>query len=82
MIVRKLQPAWVIPISNSTGLNKYSGYGSRAKLLAGCALEDKIMHGIEIADKQGCSTLVASISHKDELFNPLCAIGSQKRKVW
>lgn len=82
MIIHELQPAWVIPIANITELNKYSGYGAKAKLLAGWALEGKIMDGFEIVDKQGYSTLITSIPHRDELFNRLCAIGSQKWEVW
>ncbi|KPM35792.1 hypothetical protein AK830_g10778 [Neonectria ditissima] len=81
-ILDELQPAWVIPIANITELNKYSGYGANAKLLAGWALDGKIMDGFEIVDRKGYSTLITSIPHRDELFNRLCAIGSQKWEVW
>ena len=77
-----LQPKWVLPISEITELNKHSGYGAKAKLVAGWALGEEILDGIEIMDKQNRTTLITAIAQRDELFNRLCAIGTQKWEIW
>ena len=72
-----LQPEWFIPIAVITAVNKYSGYGAKAKLLAGWALEGEIIDGLEVVDSEDCSTVVTSIPHRDALLNRICAIGGQ-----
>ncbi|KAM0206231.1 hypothetical protein ACHAPA_012369 [Fusarium lateritium] len=79
---QEVQPVWVIPISQITVINKYSGYGAKAKLLAGWALEDVIADGMEIIDSEGKSFLVTAMERRDELFNRLCSIGDQKWTIW
>ncbi|KAJ4269762.1 hypothetical protein NW762_001430 [Fusarium torreyae] len=79
---QEVQPTWVIPVSEITTLNKYSGYGTKAKLLAGWALEGEIIDGLEVIDIRDQSTLVTAMAHRDQLFNRLCAIGEQKWEIW
>jgi hypothetical protein len=79
---QEVQPEWVIPVADIVTLNKYSGYGAKAKLLAGWALEDGIIDGLEIIDNKGKEVLVTAMVRRDELFNRLCAIGDQKWEIW
>ncbi|KAF5546808.1 hypothetical protein FMEXI_5499 [Fusarium mexicanum] len=75
-------PTWTIPVKGITTLNKYSGYGAKAKLLAGWALESEITDGLEIVESDGKSYLITAMARRDELFNRLCAIGDQKWEIW
>ncbi|KAF5581768.1 hypothetical protein FPANT_8792 [Fusarium pseudoanthophilum] len=75
-------PTWTIPVKGITTLNKYSGYGAKAKLLAGWALESEITDGIEIVESNGKSYLITAMARRDQLFNRLCAIGDQKWEIW
>ncbi|KAM0342617.1 hypothetical protein ACHAPU_009346 [Fusarium lateritium] len=78
----EIQPSWVIPVANITALNKYTGYGTKAKLAAGWALEADIMDGIEVIDGEGKPTILTAMARRDGLFNRLCAIGNQKWEIW
>ncbi|KAH7222434.1 hypothetical protein BKA60DRAFT_607558 [Fusarium oxysporum] len=78
----EIHPTWTIPIKDITTLNKYSGYGAKAKLLAGWALEAEIIDGMEIVDSGGKSRLLTAMARRDQLFNRLCAIGDQKWEIW
>ncbi|KAF5656326.1 hypothetical protein FCIRC_13704 [Fusarium circinatum] len=75
-------PTWTIPVKGITTLNKYSGYGAKAKLLAGWALESEITDGLEIVESDGKSYLITAMARRDELFNRLCAVGDQKWEIW
>ncbi|KAI1038315.1 hypothetical protein LB505_007857 [Fusarium chuoi] len=75
-------PAWTIPVNGIITLNKYSGYGAKAKLLAGWALESDITDGLEIVESDGKSYLITAMARRDQLFNRLCAIGDQKWEIW
>ncbi|KAL9568996.1 hypothetical protein ACKAV7_006863 [Fusarium commune] len=75
-------PTWTIPVKSITTLNKYSGYGAKAKLLAGWALESEIKDGLEIVESDGKSFLITAMARRDQLFNRLCAIGDQKWEIW
>ncbi|KAF5626721.1 uncharacterized protein FTJAE_9578 [Fusarium tjaetaba] len=75
-------PTWTIPVKGITTLNKYSGYGAKAKLLAGWALESEITDGLEIVENDGKSYLITAMAWRDQLFNRLCAIGDQKWEIW
>ncbi|KAF5530920.1 hypothetical protein FPHYL_14000 [Fusarium phyllophilum] len=78
----EILPTWTIPVNGITTLNKYSGYGAKAKLLAGWALESEITDGLEIAESDGQSYLITAMARRDQLFNRLCAIGDQKWEIW
>ena len=76
-----LQPAWVVPLAEIVEINKYSGYGAKSKLMAGWALDQKIMDGVEIIDIRGEEKLLTAIQHRDALFNRLCSMGEQKWEI-
>jgi hypothetical protein len=77
-----LKPAWVLPVADIRELNKYSGYGSKSKLLAGWALDREIMDGVEITDRKGDVMVLTAVPRRDELFNRLCTMGEQKWEIW
>ncbi|KAF5021922.1 hypothetical protein F66182_6025 [Fusarium sp. NRRL 66182] len=79
---QEMRPAWAMPVSDITTLNKHSGYGTKTKLLAGWALESEIVDGLEIIDSSGRSILITAIARRDQLFNRLCAVGDQKWEIW
>ncbi|KAF5589340.1 hypothetical protein FPCIR_6786 [Fusarium pseudocircinatum] len=78
----EILPTWTVPVKGITTLNKYSGYGAKAKLLAGWALESEITDGLEIVESNGKSYLITAMARRDQLFNRLCAIGDQKWEIW
>jgi hypothetical protein len=79
---RELHPVWTVAINDITMLNKYHGYGSKSKLLAGWALEKEIRDGLEIVDRYGDQKVLTAMPRRDELFNRLCAIGTQRWEIW
>lgn len=79
---QQLHPVWTVPINDITTLNKYHGYGTKSKLLAGWALEKEIRDGLEIVDRLGNQKVVTAMPRRDQLFNRLCAIGNQKWEIW
>jgi len=77
-----LHPIWSIPVGDIRELKKVGGYGWKAKLVVGWALDKEIADGIEIVDRRGSSWLVTAMPLRDELFNRLCAMGGQKWEAW
>jgi hypothetical protein len=80
--LQQSQEAWIVPINDITTLNKYHGYGTKSKILAGWALEKAIRDGLEIIDRHGNQKILTAMPRRDELFNRLCAIGGQKWEIW
>lgn len=79
---QELHPVWTVSINDITTLNKYHGYGTKSKLLAGWALEKEIRDGLEIVDRLGNQKVLTAMPRRDQLFNRLCAIGDQKWEIW
>lgn len=77
-----LHPVWSIPIGDVRELKKIGGYGWKAKLVVGWALDRQVSDGLEIVDKVGNSWVVTACPLRDELFNRLCAMGGQKWEAW
>ncbi|KAK3076406.1 hypothetical protein LTS18_013122, partial [Coniosporium uncinatum] len=77
-----LHPIWSIPVGDIRELKKVGGFGWKAKLVVGWALDKEIADGIEIVDRRGSSWLVTAMPLRDELFNRLCAMGGQKWEAW
>lgn len=73
---------WSVAIDDIKVLEKHSGYGFKFKLLAGWALDRRLNDGLEIRDSMDNSYVLTAIPLRDELFNRLCAIGTQKWEVW
>lgn len=80
--VGTLHPAWSLPVEEIAELNKFSGYGEKAKILAGWALGTAVKDGIQIVDRDGNIKLITAMSKRNELFNRLCAMGQQRWEVW
>ncbi|KAF1983738.1 hypothetical protein K402DRAFT_382549 [Aulographum hederae CBS 113979] len=77
-----LHPIWSIPIGDIRELKKIGGYGWKAKLVIGWALDKEISDGLEIVDKKGQTWKITACPLRDELFNRLCAMGGQKWESW
>ncbi|KAF2135300.1 uncharacterized protein K452DRAFT_323134 [Aplosporella prunicola CBS 121167] len=77
-----LHPAWSIPVSDIMELKKIGGYGWKAKLIVGWALNREIADGLEITDRRGSTWKITALPLRDELFNRLVAMGGQKWEAW
>lgn len=76
--VEDLRPAWSVPVGAIRELKKHGGYGWKAKLVVGWALDRQVNDGLEIVDRGGTAWLVTAVPLRDEMFNRLCAMGGQK----
>ncbi|MBE7181795.1 MAG: DUF3292 domain-containing protein [Terriglobus roseus] len=77
-----LHPVWSVPIGDVRELKKVGGYGWKAKLVVGWALDRQVSDGMDIVDKKGNTWTVTAMPLRDELFNRLCAMGGQKWESW
>lgn len=78
----ELKPVWTIPVSEIKELKKIGGFGWKAKLVVGWALDKQVNDGLEIVDRKGNSWKVTAMPLRDELFNRLIAMGGQKWESW
>ncbi|KAH6693950.1 hypothetical protein F5X68DRAFT_267260 [Plectosphaerella plurivora] len=78
---KEAKPVWTIPVADMVELNKFSGYGTKSKMMAGWALDKAIMDGVEIVDRSGKSRVITAVPRRDQLFNRLCTMGEQSWKV-
>ncbi|KAK2005975.1 hypothetical protein LZ32DRAFT_642105 [Colletotrichum eremochloae] len=78
-----LDTVWTININGITQLRKHSGYGMKAKLASGWAVDGPIYDSLRIIDQEGKHFVVTALPYRDALFNRLCAIGRHtKWEVW
>lgn len=77
-----LHPAWSVPIGDIKELKKMGGFGWKAKLVVGWALNKEVNDGLEIVDRKGNQWVITACPLRDELFNRLCALGGQKWESW
>ncbi|KAF2431182.1 hypothetical protein EJ08DRAFT_190219 [Tothia fuscella] len=77
-----LHAAWSIPIGEIVELKKIGGYGWKAKLVVGWALNREVADGLEITDRKGVVWKITAIPLRDELFNRLASMGGQKWESW
>ncbi|KAK2039178.1 hypothetical protein LZ31DRAFT_634921 [Colletotrichum somersetense] len=78
-----LNTVWTINIDGITQLRKHSGYGMKAKLVSGWAVDGQIYDSLRIVDQKGKHFVVTALPYRDALFNRLCAIGKHtKWEVW
>jgi hypothetical protein len=77
-----LHANWSIPVSDIKELKKIGGYGWKAKLVVGWALDREVADGLEIVDRTGAKWRVTACALRDELFNRLVALGGQKWESW
>jgi hypothetical protein len=77
-----LHAAWSIPVGDIKELKKIGGYGWKAKLVVGWALNREVADGLEILDRKGTTWKITALPLRDELFNRLASMGGQKWEAW
>lgn len=77
-----LHPIWSIPVGDIRELRKIGGFGWKAKLVVGWALDRQVNDSLEIITRDSTSWVVTALPLRDELFNRLCAMGGQKWEAW
>jgi hypothetical protein len=77
-----IHAAWSVPIGDIKELKKLGGYGWKAKLVVGWALNREVADGLDIIDRKGNSWRVTALPLRDELFNRLASMGGQKWESW
>lgn len=78
----QVHPAWTISMSDILEMRKVGGYGWKAKLVVGWALNREIADGLEIITTTGETFKITACPLRDELFNRLVAMGGQKWEAW
>ncbi|KAF2501204.1 hypothetical protein BU16DRAFT_450690 [Lophium mytilinum] len=77
-----LHAVWSIPVGDIKELKKIGGFGWKAKLVVGWALDREVADGLEIVDRKGDTWRITACPLRDELFNRLIALGGQKWESW
>ena len=78
----QLHPLWSVAIGDIAGMKKIGGFGWKAKLVVGWALDRQVADGLEIETKGGETWKITAMPLRDELFNRLIAMGGQKWESW
>lgn len=79
---KKNERLFSMPIGKIKELRKTGGLGWKSKLVVGWSLDRDVIDGIEIVDDAGQSWLLTAVHLRDELFNRLIAMGTQKWESW
>ncbi|KAH7094207.1 hypothetical protein BKA62DRAFT_745207 [Auriculariales sp. MPI-PUGE-AT-0066] len=74
-------PLWTVTIEDITSLCKVGGLGWKAKLVVGWAMDIQVADALAITDKLGNRYVITAMQMRDELFNRLIAMGTQKWEV-
>lgn len=77
-----LHPQWSIAVGDVKEIKKIGGFGWKAKLVVGWALDRQVADGMEVMDKTGHMWKITAMPLRDELFNRLVAMGGQKWESW
>lgn len=77
-----LHPKWSIAVADIVELRKFGGYGWKAKLVVGWALEREVTDGLEITTREGDKIRITALPLRDALFDRLVAMGGQKWESW
>ncbi|KAK4234730.1 hypothetical protein C8A03DRAFT_47013 [Achaetomium macrosporum] len=77
-----VRPVWSVPVEEIVEVRKIGGYGWKAKLVVGWSLEREVKDGLEITTAEGAKFKITAVPLRDELFNRLIAMGSQKWEAW
>ncbi|KAF2859144.1 hypothetical protein K470DRAFT_282858 [Piedraia hortae CBS 480.64] len=75
---RKDEEVWSLRAGDVAELKKIGGFGWKAKLVVGWALDREVADGLEIVDRHGEGVVLTAMVLRDELFNRLVALGGQK----
>ncbi|KAI0474922.1 hypothetical protein GGR56DRAFT_643734 [Xylariaceae sp. FL0804] len=78
----ELKPLWSIAIEDVKELKKLGSFSFKAKILVGWSLGKEVNESLEITDETGTVRRVTAMPLRDELFNRLISIGSQKWEAW
>ena len=76
------EASFSVAIEDIVELRKVGGLGWKGKLVVGWALGREVADGLEMRDTQGNKYLITAVTRRDEVFNRLIAIGSQKWEVF
>ncbi|KAJ7756935.1 hypothetical protein B0H16DRAFT_1537466 [Mycena metata] len=77
-----LNPIWSIAVGDIAEIRKVGGFGWKARLVVGWALDREIADGLDIVTKRGEVVSLTAMVLRDELFNRLVAMGGQKWEAW
>ncbi|KAF3937815.1 hypothetical protein ABW19_dt0206439 [Dactylella cylindrospora] len=77
-----LKPVWTVAINEIKEVRKLGGLGWKGKLIVGWALDKTVTDGLEITDRRGNKYTCTAITLREELFNRLVSMGSQKWESW
>ncbi|KAJ7084212.1 hypothetical protein C8R44DRAFT_903331 [Mycena epipterygia] len=78
----ELNPIWSVAVADIKEVRKVGGFGWKARLVVGWALDREIADGLEIVTRKGEVVAVTAMVLRDELFNRLVAMGGQKWEAW
>ncbi|KZW01231.1 hypothetical protein EXIGLDRAFT_666523 [Exidia glandulosa HHB12029] len=73
-----VKPMWSIAVEDVRELRKVGGLGWKAKLIVGWAMEREVADALQIVDREGKKWTLTAMQMRDELFNRLVAMGTQK----
>ncbi|SZF03481.1 unnamed protein product [Blumeria hordei] len=74
--------AFSISLNDIREIKKVGGLDWKSKLIIGWLTSREIADGLVIVDKNGTSRHLTAMSARNELFNRLVAMGSQKWEIW
>jgi hypothetical protein len=77
-----LHPLWSLPVGDIMEIKKVGGFGWKAKMIVGWAMEREVADGLIITDSQFNQYRIMALPLRDELFNRLIAMGGQKWVCW
>ncbi|KAJ1032687.1 hypothetical protein NDA16_000709 [Ustilago loliicola] len=77
-LVQQKGATFTIAIDEIKEIHKVGGLGWKGKLVVGWALGGEVADGIEIVDRQGKVYKLTAMGRRDEVFNRLISLGSQK----
>ncbi|KAK4101144.1 hypothetical protein N658DRAFT_449453 [Parathielavia hyrcaniae] len=69
---------WRVPVSDIFELKKVGGYGWKARLVVGWAMDREVKDGLIFKTVGGDEYHITAVPLRDELFNRLLAVGGQK----
>jgi hypothetical protein len=75
-------PLFSISVPDIREIRKVGGFGWKAKLVVGWALDREVADGMTIVEASGRETTLTALPLRDELFNRLIALGGQMWESW
>jgi len=77
-----LHPSWSLPVGDIMEIRKVGGFGWKARLVVGWAMNREVADGLVIIDRRLNEYRIMALPLRDELFNRLVAMGGQKWESW